>query len=43
MLLIYFVVWLFFKCPELYVNGNVTNWGIILLASVVIEGLVRIK
>ena len=43
MLLIYFVGWIYCKCPELYVNGNVTNWGIILLASVVIEGLVRIK
>jgi hypothetical protein len=43
MVLIYFGVWLLYKCPELYVNGNITSWGLILLASIVIEGLVRIK
>jgi hypothetical protein len=42
MILIYFAVWICFKCPDLFYGGNITSWGYLLLAILISESSWRL-
>jgi hypothetical protein len=43
MLLVYILLWVYKDCPGIYVNGDITSWGIILLAAIILDGVITLK